>query len=279
MRFTALGDSVTVGLGDPLPSGGWRGWAGLLAESLSGAELHNLASCGARARDVADIQLPRAIADRPTVASVVVGINDTLRGQFSIAEIARDVSGVVATLTGTGAVVLTARLPDPGRMLGLPEVVCRPLVRRIHAINAVIDDVALRHSTVHVNLAGHPEAYHPSMWGIDRLHPSERGHRMLARLYAVRLAQRGLPVLDLPGAEPANPPPTPRAQMLWLATKGTGWLARRSCDLVPALARMVAREWWYERHGRTAELDERLQAELDRILPTSTDDTAPATRA
>jgi hypothetical protein len=30
-RFAALGDSVTVGLGDPMPQGGWRGWAALLA--------------------------------------------------------------------------------------------------------------------------------------------------------------------------------------------------------------------------------------------------------
>ncbi|MYU18663.1 SGNH/GDSL hydrolase family protein, partial [Streptomyces sp. SID8361] len=30
LRFAALGDSLTEGLGDPVP-GGWRGWAALLA--------------------------------------------------------------------------------------------------------------------------------------------------------------------------------------------------------------------------------------------------------
>ena len=29
--FVALGDSITVGIGDPAPGGGWRGWAALLA--------------------------------------------------------------------------------------------------------------------------------------------------------------------------------------------------------------------------------------------------------
>ncbi len=35
MRFAALGDSVTLGIGDQMPQGGWRGWAALLAGSLA----------------------------------------------------------------------------------------------------------------------------------------------------------------------------------------------------------------------------------------------------
>ncbi len=36
--FVALGDSITVGMGDPAPEGGgWRGWAALLAASLHAA--------------------------------------------------------------------------------------------------------------------------------------------------------------------------------------------------------------------------------------------------
>ena len=42
-RFAALGDSITVGMGDPVPGGGWRGWAALLASTLPQPELHNLA--------------------------------------------------------------------------------------------------------------------------------------------------------------------------------------------------------------------------------------------
>jgi lysophospholipase L1-like esterase len=36
IRFAAQGDSLTAGLGDPVPGapGGWRGWAALLAEGL-----------------------------------------------------------------------------------------------------------------------------------------------------------------------------------------------------------------------------------------------------
>jgi len=52
-RFVALGDSTTEGLGDPLPGGGWRGWAALLADGLAPpgrVQLTNLAMSGATAR-------------------------------------------------------------------------------------------------------------------------------------------------------------------------------------------------------------------------------------
>jgi len=81
-RFAALGDSITVGMGDPVPGGGWRGWAMLLAGTMPQPEVHNLATLGALAADVERVQLPAAAAVRPDLASVVVGVNDTLRGDF-----------------------------------------------------------------------------------------------------------------------------------------------------------------------------------------------------
>lgn len=57
-----------------------------------------------------------------------------------------------------------------------------------------------------------------------------------------------------------------------MATKGTGWLWRRSFDLLPALARLVAAEIWHELRDQTARLDDRLRGELAQILPPSTGD-------
>ena len=48
-RIVTLGDSITLGMGDPAPGGGWRGWACLLAAGLPKPEMHNLASNGAQA--------------------------------------------------------------------------------------------------------------------------------------------------------------------------------------------------------------------------------------
>src|ERR1017187_9320480 len=97
----------------------WRGWAALLSESLREPELHNLAVPGARSADVERDQLPRALELRPDVASVVMGINDTLRARFDPVRIEQAAAHTVGSLRAAGAVVLTMRLLEPGQMLGL----------------------------------------------------------------------------------------------------------------------------------------------------------------
>ncbi|GAA2634266.1 SGNH/GDSL hydrolase family protein [Paractinoplanes durhamensis] len=245
IRFVSLGDSVTSGYGDPMPGGGWRGWAAILAESLEPAQFTNLAISGARIADVADRQLPAALDLRPTLASVLVGMNDTLRGDFDAAHLGRVLDDTVADLAAAGATVLTARLPDPGRMFGLPAVIARPLGRRMNALNEVLDRIAAEHGTLHVDLAGLPEdtaVYARNNWSVDRLHPSERGHRLIAFRFATALRAAGHPVPALPGLAATNPEPTITERVWWMATQGNRWLLRRSTDLMPALARMVAEE-------------------------------------
>ena len=247
--FAALGDSITVGIGDPAPGRAargrtCRGWAALLAEGLPEPRLHNLASVGAQAADVERDQLPRALELRPDVTSVIVGINDTLRAGFDPRRFARAAEHTVGALRSAGAEVLTMRLPDPGLMLGLPDALSRPLARRIHAVNAVVDDLAGRFGTLVFDAAGDPETYDRRMWSVDRLHPSERGHRLIAARFHNRLAAAGVPLGSCPESEPSSPPPTRRAQAGWMATKGTAWVIRRSTDLVPYLMFMAVRELW-----------------------------------
>jgi lysophospholipase L1-like esterase len=245
--FAALGDSITLGVGDPVRRAGgwaWRGWAALLAESTPEPSLHNLASPGARFADVERDQLPSALRLRPDIASVVVGVNDTLRSSFDMTQIASAAAHTVGALRAAGAVVLTMRLPDPGRMLGLPGALARPLARRMHEVNAAMDAVAARFGTLHYDAAEDAECHDPRMWAVDRLHPSERGHRLIACRFHEKLAAAGLRIGPRPDPEPSSPPPTRLAEFGWLATKGTGWVLRRSVDLVPGLLALAVREWW-----------------------------------
>jgi lysophospholipase L1-like esterase len=242
--FVALGDSITVGIGDRGPTRAWRGWAPLLAGGLCEPRLHNLAASGAQSADIEHDQLPRALELRPDVASVIMGINDTLRSSFDPRRIAWSAEHTVGALRSAGAEVLTIRLPDPGFMLGLPSVLARPLARRIHAVNMVMDDVADRFGTLVFDAASDPETYDRRMWSVDRMHPSERGHRLIAGRFHDRLAETGLPLGPRPEAEPSSPPPTRRAQAAWMATKGTGWVIKRSTDMVPYLVFMGLRELW-----------------------------------
>jgi lysophospholipase L1-like esterase len=256
--YVALGDSITLGMGDPMPDGSWRGWAALLATAMPQHEFHNLAISGALIGDVEREQLPRALELRPAVVSVVVGVNDTLRRTFDVAAIAASLAHTVGALRAAGATVLTTRLPDPGRMFGLPGSLARPLARRIRAVNAVCDAMAARFATLHFDVAGHPATYERRMWSVDRLHPSERGHRLLARSYCALLK---LPPQQWPDAEPSSAPPTRRAQVGWMATKGTRWMVDRSQDLVPHLFNMMVAEWWYGLRGRADRLDATIEQE------------------
>jgi lysophospholipase L1-like esterase len=250
VRFAALGDSITAGYGDPVP-GGWRGWAQLLAEGLAPrVAFYKLAVSGALTRDVVGDQLPAALRLQPDVASVIIGVNDTLRGSFDADAIGRALIETVAQLRAAGAIVLTARLPDPGRMLGLPDVLARPLGRRVRAVNAIADVVAARYGTVHFDAAGHPDTYDRRMWSVDRLHPSERGHRLLAAGFGAMLAAGGVPVWSQPSLHPTSPEPSRAAQLWWMATRGSRWVLDRSTDLVPYLLRMAAAEWWHDLRGR-----------------------------
>jgi alpha-1,6-mannosyltransferase len=269
LRFVALGDSTTAGMGDPMSDGSWRGWAALLAQSLAAPdrlEYHNLAEPGAQSHTLVERQLPPALSLRPNVATVIVGVNDTLRGSFDIRRVARSLERAVGDLCAAGAVVLTARLPDPGRLLSLPRYLARPLARRIWAVNEVMDALARRFSTVHLDASARTETHDPTIWSVDRLHLSECGHRMFAALFAELLAQRGFTVVTRPDLEPSQPAPSRWAQLSWLATRGTRWILHRSTDLVPTLVWLAIREWWCTLRGSVATLDERVRAEVQRCI-------------
>ena len=98
-------------------------------------------------------------------------------------------------------------------------------------------------STLHFDAASDTCVYDPAMWAVDRLHPSERGHRLIACRFHDLLAVAGLPAGTRPDPEPSSPPPTRLAEFGWMATKGTAGVLRRSIDLVPGLLAMAIREW------------------------------------
>ncbi|MDT6987427.1 SGNH/GDSL hydrolase family protein [Streptomyces lusitanus] len=266
-RFVALGDSLTEGVGDRV-GGRWRGWAELLAESLAPepARFTNLAVSGAQTRDVCEEQLPAALELRPDLVSVVVGVNDTLRRAFDIHAVATRLDRVYASCTGQGAVLLTACLPDPGTMLGLPGALARPLARRQRAVNTVVHALSDRYGAAHLHASEGGWTTDRAMWSADRLHPGERGHRQLALRFHALLAARGIATGPAPSPEPDAPAPTRAASLWWLATAGTGWVARRCTDLLPQLLSLAADEMRHRARGTSVRLDLRAGAAVSAAL-------------
>ncbi|MFJ8002356.1 SGNH/GDSL hydrolase family protein [Streptomyces sp. NPDC096310] len=257
-RFAALGDSLTFGIGDPVDSGAWRGWATLLGAAFGdedGTAFRNFAVSGALTRDVEERQTPDALAFAPDIASVVVGVNDTLRRAFDIQDLAPRIDRICAALAAHGTVLLTACLPDPGAMLGLPAPLARPLARRQRAVNAVVHTLATRYDTVHLHLADTAWVADRTLWSADRLHPGERGHRMIAVRFHAALTARGFALGPPPDPDPDRSPPTRAESLRWLATSGTGWVARRCRDLLPELLRLAGDEVTHWARGSSARLD------------------------
>ena len=256
--FAALGDSLTEGVGAPAQDG-WRGWAALLAPSLaphaSSVRLHNLAVSGARATDLSGGQLARALGLHPQLAAVLVGGNDTLRADFDLRRTAVALDHVLGELGRGGAVLLTACLPDPGLLLGLPGPLARPLARRMSGVNAVVHELSQRHRAVHLHLARLPWLADRALLSADRLHPSPAGHLLIARHYHALLTEAGHRLGPPPAAVLAPPPPGRAADLWWLATRGTAWLARRSADLLPGLLALAAAETLHRLRDPAADLD------------------------
>lgn len=247
-RLLALGDSTVVGLGDPLPGGKWRGFAPLLAEA-AGVDVEtsflNLSFAGARMGAVRRWQLPDALASRPDVAVVIAGMNDTLRSDFDPLQVRDDFAAIVDELSAIGCLVLTVRYHDHAQLFRLPAPLRRALRQRISALNAVIDQVVAAHDVVCLDLEDMPGVYDPAAWSVDRLHPSEYGHRCLASAFSRVLVDVGRAVPAAVRLECSGGVPSTRGRRAWwLASQGVPWVWRRGRDFVPYAAAIMAKDLW-----------------------------------
>ena len=219
-------------------------------------EFANLAVSGAQTRDVLERQTPAALAVRPDIVSVVVGVNDTLRCTFDIHAVAARLDEVYAAFTEQGALLLTACLPDPGAMLGLPGALARPLARRQRGVNAVVHALSERYGAVHLHAAEGDWVTDRAMWSADRLHPGERGHRQLALRFHALLAERGHRDggRALRRARSFPSPPGRRACGGWPPPAPAGWPggAPTCC---PSSSTLAAAEVRHRARGSSARLD------------------------
>ncbi|WFB05957.1 SGNH/GDSL hydrolase family protein [Streptomyces sp. LX-29] len=232
LRYVALGDSQTEGLGDGDDTTGPRGWADRLADELAThhPELRyaNLAVRGRTAGQVHAEQLAPALALRPDLATVVAGVNDLLRPRFDADAVAGHLEAMFAALTAQGAHVATVTFPDLGRVIPL----ARPLGSRVTALNERIRRAARRHGVILAATDRHPVVGDPRLWSPDRLHASPLGHQRIAAAVAHALA---LPGSDDSWTHPLPPPespvPTGRhaavAELRWAAAFLGPWLVRR----------------------------------------------------
>jgi lysophospholipase L1-like esterase len=231
LRYVALGDSQTEGLGDGDDIRGLRGWADRLAEQIAGhspgLRYANLAVRGRLTGQVHAEQLAPALAMRPDLVTVVAGVNDILRPRFDADEVAGHLEAMFAALTAQGARVATLTFPDLARITPL----ARPVGHRVTALNEHIREAAGRHGVIVAETSPHPVVTDSRLWSTDRLHASPLGHARIAAAFADALA---LPGSDDAWTRPLPDDPAVRsclravgAELRWLGTFLGPWLVRR----------------------------------------------------
>ncbi|WP_159449207.1 GDSL-type esterase/lipase family protein [Demequina sp. NBRC 110055] len=238
-RVVAIGDSITLGVGDGLEEAWGRvGWAAHVAHATGASEFLNLAANGTRARDLAT-QVPDALAARPDIVLCTVGGNDALRGDFDAAEVERCTQDALNRLAYPGRTVVIATIDRIGLFDLLPGAIATVMARRAGAVNEALRAAARATSATLLDGSVIFDAVGSHAWHIDRIHPSPCGHRALAAAALPPLApawpQRRV-------IAPAAHPPGLPSRVWWLARRGAPWAVRRSRDLLPQVIGVVAAE-------------------------------------
>ena len=183
VRFVAIGDSFTEGVGDELPDGRVRGWADLVAQGWADAsaepiEYANLAIRGRLVWPIVEEQLEPALALKPTHLSFNGGGNDMLRPRTSVARVVDAFSHVLRALRRGGRAAHPAlgrqSLGSASARPGVPAP-RRPADRGRHPRRSPIGPTSSARSTGRIANSS-TAAY----WSEDRLHMSARGHHRVA---------------------------------------------------------------------------------------------------
>ena len=242
-----LGDSITLGVGDDGRGASTdRGWAAHVAGALGAGVFVNLARNGTRARDLADDQVPRALDLRPDLVLVTVGGNDVLRGDFSADEVEDATASAILALRASGAAVVLVTLAPIRLLRHFPSRVTSVMAARIGVASVALNAAAVTGGAVVVDGAAVMRLQGDSAWHVDRVHPSQVGHRALAERAVGLLPELG-PAREI---SPPAPPPGTLAIGWWTLRNGLPWIAKRSRDLIPQVAVAVARD---VREARIAE--------------------------
>jgi lysophospholipase L1-like esterase len=233
-RFVALGDSFTEGLMDEVgPDGRHRGWADRVAQVLDaravargeeGIAYANLAVRGRLVRQVIAEQVPAAVALGPDLASIAVGVNDTLRPHFELDPLATALENGVRDLRAGGSDVLLFAFGDPARR----SRAMAPVRERIRGYNSAVRAIAERYDCYLVSFWEVAAYDDDRLWDADRLHLSPAGHALAAQT-ALEALGVGDPAWRTPAVPASRPPISARASshVRWTAGHLAPWILRR----------------------------------------------------
>jgi lysophospholipase L1-like esterase len=190
LRYAAIGDSFTEGLGDELPDGSQRGWADLVAAGLAsrGDEpvwYANLAIRGRLLEPIVREQLPAALAlsPAPTLITLNGGGNDMMRPGTDVDSLVTLTEEAIVRCTGAGVRIVVLSGADPSERLPFG----RSVRRKAESLTEAVAALTARHDVLLVDAFHDAEIRRAPYWSPDRLHLNAAGHRRVAGLVLAAL--------------------------------------------------------------------------------------------
>jgi len=227
MRYAAIGDSFTEGLGDELPDGSVRGWADLVAAGLAAARAEpvgyaNLAVRGRLLEPIVTEQLTTALSlsPAPTLVTLNGGGNDMLRAGTDVARLVGLTERAVRRCADAGVRLVLLSGADPSARLPFGAV----MHRRAEALTAGVAGLAARYDVELVDVFHDLEIRRAAYWSPDRLHLNGAGHQRVAGLVLTALGHAATAHMVDPGPPERR---RPVAEARYYRQHVLPWLSRR----------------------------------------------------
>lgn len=193
----------------------------------------NLAVRGKLLDQIADVQVPAALALEPDILTIHAGANDVLRPSTDLDSLIARYDQMIAGVTAAARTVVM--FTSIGRAGGTGRL-ANSLAERFGRYNAGIRAISTRHATVLVDLERIPVLSDRRMWHEDRLHLNRDGH---ARVAAACLSALGVQNPEILGGTPdwwTSPLPPDNQGPVRKAGSDAAWVVQH---LVPWVARRV----------------------------------------
>jgi len=195
IRYVAIGASDSVGVGATDPTNG--SWPALVAARLpTGSPPYiNLGVSGSLALQAVTQQLPGAIAQKPSLVSVWLAVND-LNATIEPASFADALGQIVDDLVQkTGATIFVGNVPDLRAVPVYAGVDKARLLAGIQAYNDVIAGIAARNPgrvKVVDLFTGSAALVSSGTVSPDGFHPSDEGYRLIADRFVSAMRASGV---------------------------------------------------------------------------------------
>ena len=196
VRYVAIGASDTVGVGASDPATG--SWPARVAKLLPpGSAFVNVGVSGSIALQARTAQLPGALAQRPTVVSIWLAVND-MNATIEPASYANDLGAIVdALVAGSEAKIFVGNVPDVRPVPAYKDADKAALFKLIGAYNAVISSIAAKYPgrVFAVDLfTGSADLVSTLTVSGDGFHPSDAGYQLIADRFIDAMKKNGVPL-------------------------------------------------------------------------------------